>query len=49
MIRIEYIAQDNSAPLLSVVVGASTFADAVELFMKLTALDQSRIWRMSKI
>jgi len=49
MIKIEYIAQDNSAPLLSVVVGASTFAEAVILFEKLTALDQNRIWRMSKI
>lgn len=49
MIKIEYIAQNNTAPLLTVMVGAETFAEAVELFTQLTQLDQSRIWRMSKI
>ena len=49
MIKIEYIAQDLTAPLLTFVVMADTFAQAVILFEEQTALTQDRIWRMSKI
>lgn len=49
MIKIEYIAQDLTAPLLTFVIMADTFAQAVILFEEQTALTQDRIWRMSKI